>query len=108
MSFGFWCGLLSHNYAGTLWRTILYQAFPYSDRNRVTVVGAVERCRLLRNRIAHHEPVYDRDHVEDQQTALAIVGWISPKARAWVESNSRVPEALDGRPDRVAATPPSN
>lgn len=98
LPFGFWCALLSRNYDGTLWRTLLYQAFPYSDRNRATVVGAVERCRLLRNRIAHHEPVYGRNHQDDEATALAIIGWISPTAQAWVQSKSRISQALAARP----------
>ncbi|HEX7492395.1 MAG TPA: hypothetical protein VF337_11900, partial [Candidatus Limnocylindrales bacterium] len=82
----------------TLWRTVLYRAFPHSDRNRATVVAAVERCRLLRNRIAHHEPVYNRAHEDDQNTALAIVGWVSPEARDWVHSKSRVADVLRHRP----------
>jgi hypothetical protein len=98
LSFGFWCGLLSRNYDDPLWRIVLYRAFPFSDGRRVTVVHAVEHCRLLRNRIAHHEPVYDRDHADDQADALAIVGWISPQAQTWVSSRSHVPEALTARP----------
>lgn len=102
LPFGFWCALLSRHYDATLWRTILYRAFPFSDRKRSTVVAAVERCRLLRNRIAHHEPVYERNHNDDQDTALTIVGWVSPEARDWVHSKSRVADILRHRPAAIS------
>jgi hypothetical protein len=98
LNFGFWCRLLGRRYDETLWRHALYGAFPHSDRRRGAIVAAVEPTRLLRNRIAHHEPIYARDHAADQARALEIVGWICPTTRAWVDEKSRVPEVLLSRP----------
>jgi hypothetical protein len=98
LSFGFWCHLLGKKYDATLWRGALYAAFPHSDRRRGTIVGAVEPTRLLRNRIAHHEPIYGRMHVEDQAMVLNIARWICPTTEAWVSQMSRVPEVLRARP----------
>ena len=47
--------------------------------------------RKLRNRIAHHEPIFARQLVGDHGRILEVTGWISPVARMWVGRRSRVP-----------------
>ena len=51
-------------------------------------------CKL-RNRIAHHEPIFTRRLDEDHTRILQVTGWISPRARAWIECRSRVPLLLE-------------
>ena len=104
LCFGFWTALLSSggpidrssgrkaDYARTLWAPALRGAFPHrAVLTRGQAQRALDRLRRLRNKVAHHEPIFTRPLREDHQRILAVTGWISPDARAWIERNSRVP-----------------
>jgi hypothetical protein len=52
----------------------------------------------LRNRVAHHEPVYDRDLHADWARLLDVCTRISPVFADWVRQSSRVPAVLHARP----------
>lgn len=67
---------------------------------RSDVDNRVQRVHVLRNRIAHDEPVYRRDLAHDHADMLDLVGWIDPGARAWVESLRRVSSIIASRPRR--------
>ena len=107
LSFGFWVALLGQggyiaelnrkaNYEMTLWRPALRHAFPRRrSLNRKQAHAALEQLRILRNRIAHHEPIFNRDHVNDYGLILEITGWISPATREWLDLHSRVQAVLD-------------
>ena len=102
MSLGFWVRLLGRggniyrgrkaDYETTLWRPALHKAFP--GRPRRSVQQRLDRLRQLRNRIAHHEPIFNRNLGEDYENLLEAVGWISEDVRTWVEAHSILPETL--------------
>ena len=106
LSFGFWVSLLGAggrrpktltkaNYEMTLWRPALRHAFPHAPRlNRKAVHSPFEHMRLLRNRIAHHEPIHARRLDKDYEIILKILDWMSPDVRTWVEVYSRIPDLL--------------
>ena len=111
LSFGFWVALTGRgerrtsgrkaNYEMTLWRPALRNAFPHRERLvRRQVHGPLIALRLLRNRIAHHEPLIKRDLSQDHELVLELAGWMSPAMRAWVEHHSRVP-ALLAEPEKA-------
>ncbi|OAH29779.1 hypothetical protein AYJ05_11500 [Corynebacterium stationis] len=58
----------------------------------------IENIRLLRNRIAHHEPVFTRNLRKDLQGMKELIEFRSPEAKAWVESLEEVSLLLDRRP----------
>jgi len=106
LSFGFWVSLLGPggrvaagrraNYEMTLWRPALRGAFPYrAPLTRRQAHRPLNALRTLRNRIAHHEPIFARNLVEDHEWILEVAGWISPATRAWIEHHSRVPTVLE-------------
>lgn len=73
------------------------KGFPRRERLvRRQVHGPPTTLRLLRNRIAHHEPVFKRDLSEDHNLVLELAGWMSSAMRSWVEYHSRVPTLLAG------------
>lgn len=89
LGFGFWVGLFAKAYDQALWRTHLYRAFsPRPDRRQLH--DDLDRLRTLRNRIAHHEPIFHRNLVRDHQRIVEIVGVLSPPLAAWVAHHSRV------------------
>ena len=54
----------------------------------------VETLRHLRNRIAHHEPIFHRHLRADHETLLRIPGWIDPTVAQYVDVHSRLEEVL--------------
>jgi hypothetical protein len=96
LNFGFWRFLLSNHYDTTLWRDTLHQAFP-GQRRRRPIHEAVDLLRLSRNRLAHHEPMFNRPVADIRITALQLTDWICPVTRDWIERHCRTAQVL-GRP----------
>jgi len=102
---GFWRFLLSSRYERSLWLPCLRDAFPgiRGQGMRRDVHDAMRDLHLLRNRIAHHEPIHNRPLGELHAAALTTAGWICPTTRRWIAARSRVPVLLAdgefGRPD---------
>jgi hypothetical protein len=102
LPFGFWVGLLSAggsaDYETRLWRPALRLAFPNYRGPRRPLHQRLVNMRLLRNRIAHHEPIHYRHLAADYERMLTILGWISAGFAAWVAVRSRVPALLATKP----------
>ena len=96
LPFGFWNGLLTRHYE-KLWRSCLHRCFP-AARGRRQVVEVVERLRLFRNRLAHHERLMHLDLATRHDDLLNLAMWIDEDCRAWIAAQSRVPELLNDRP----------
>ena len=97
LSLGFWWSLLASGYNRTLWQTCLSDAF-VSGTRRERLHDSVNHIRLLRNRIAHHEPIHTRPLVDDYTKLLQVAERISPHLAWWIDTSSRVPAVLAGRP----------
>ncbi|MCY1141807.1 Abi family protein [Actinoplanes sp. Pm04-4] len=97
LPFGFWRFLLTGQYDTTLWRQSLFHVFP-GQRQRRAIQDAVEVLHLSRNRIAHHEPMFNRPIADIQVTALTLTEWICPVSRKWVERRCSVNQVLGRRP----------
>ncbi len=95
LSFGFWWSLLAEHYNRHLWSPCLRFAFPGARRARLH--GDLGTLLRLRNRIAHHEPVYGRDLAHDWQRLVDTTVRISPVYADWVRESSRVPAVLADR-----------
>jgi hypothetical protein len=102
LQFGFWVGLVSSgrscNYEMILWRPALHRAFPGYRGPRPPLHERLEKMRLLRNRVAHHEPIHQRPLVADHDDLLAVAGWISADFAGWIRSTSRFASVLADRP----------
>lgn len=101
LSFGFWRYLVAKRYQTTAWPA-LQNAFPlYPDGSstpRVEIEDRMQRIHVLRNRIAHHEPIFRRNVGHDYADMLTLVGWVSREASDWIEELSRVPALQAQRP----------
>lgn len=104
LNFGFWRYLCTVSYLTSLWVPALASAFPnhpHAGDQRVVradVEDRIERLHFLRNRIAHHEPIHQRDLRRDRAHVLELSGWICSHSRAWIASESRTASVLAGRP----------
>jgi hypothetical protein len=61
---------------------------------RRDVHDAMRDLQLLRNRIAHHEPIHNRPLRTLHDQALAVADWVCPVTRRWIAARSRVPGLL--------------
>jgi hypothetical protein len=103
---GFWTSLLANRYHAQLWPTALQDAFPYQPPagRRGEIHARLEGLRLLRNRIAHHEPIFGRPLQKDHESILVVLGYLHPDARKRANTHSRVPTSLARRAGCVAGT----
>ena len=63
---------------------------------RRDVHDAMRDLHLLRNRIAHHEPIHNRPLGNLYGVALTVAGWVCPTTQQWIAARSRVPALLAG------------
>jgi hypothetical protein len=100
LSFGFWRFLLSRQYQGTIWPIILPAFKPPGGAriDRRVAYAKVDSLHFLRNRVAHHEPIFTRDLQRDHGTLMEVAGWMCPDTRDWIAGRSQVPAALGARP----------
>lgn len=84
LHFGFWTSLLSVRYDYPLWRRpgLLKDAFPYMSkyiRKRHPLAARFGDIRKLRNRVSHHEPIWNRpDLLGEHAGIIEALGWIAP------------------------------
>lgn len=99
LNFGFWRAFLSRQYKDTLWRTSIRFAFPHSpSRQPEYIFTRVRHLHVLRNRIAHHEPIHNRDIARDYQVCMEVLNAISPVIAAWSAENSYLLNVLSEKP----------
>lgn len=106
LPFGFWVSLLGPggrrtdgrraNYEMTLWRPCLRLVFAHHESlSRKRAHAELDALRKLRNRVAHHEPIFRRNLRADYVRILTVIGWMSPDIANWVQSHSRLGDVLD-------------
>ncbi|TSI11727.1 hypothetical protein [Brevibacterium aurantiacum] len=109
-SFGLWVGLTGAgiardrllSYETTLWQPRVQHAFPHrGDRRRKYIHACLDDIRVLRNRIAHHEPIYRSPLETIYNDILEITAMIHPDARGFIESHSRAHEVIGQQRDAL-------
>lgn len=90
LSFGFWVGLLGRQFETNLWRTHIYSIFANAPKPllRSSIHERFSIIHQLRNRIAHHEPIVQRNLMTDHNLILETAGWICPITAHWIECHS--------------------
>jgi hypothetical protein len=86
-----------------LWQTDLHRVGRREDGKglrRKDLSGPLTPIRLLRNRIAHHEPILTWDLPKHHDAMLRITAWLSPVAAAWCRSLDRFDQIYP--PGRIA------
>jgi hypothetical protein len=97
LPFGFWSYLTDALHEKTLWVPALHNAYlPAADRPRLH--RALAGLRAVRNRLAHHESVFDQRPEDLRRTMTFVARQLSPDVRNHVERNSRVADLIAARP----------
>lgn len=99
LTFGFWRYLLASRYEATLWTPALRHGFPnLQPQRRQKVDRVVASLHVLRNRLAHHEPIHARNLARDIEDCLELLGWIDADVQAWATRVERATAVLASRP----------
>jgi hypothetical protein len=91
LTFGFWTAMFGPDYEG-LWRATLRGIAAKPDGaslRRKDFSGPLTPIRILRNRIAHHEPIIMWDLRKHHKKMAELTKWLSPAAAAWCRENDR-------------------
>ena len=97
LSFGFWTGLCNSPYEQArgsgpgIWPDLLKHAFlfaPREHRNRPAILHRFDEIRNLRNRVSHHEPVWDWDLPAWHAKILETLAWMNQSAEGAVRRES--------------------
>ena len=89
LMFGFWSAMFGrdkHALWGKCFRPMFDAGFPLQ---RKQVASRLDRIRLLRNRVAHHEPIIQLDLQGIHSEIREIIGWLSTDALQWNDQRSR-------------------
>jgi hypothetical protein len=88
LSFGFWVRLISSSNEATIWTTCLYKSFPRKT-SRPELHNRLRRMNLIRNRIAHLEPIDNFSTSQIADESLALIHLIAPKLDGFMEKEFR-------------------
>jgi hypothetical protein len=106
LNFGFWVALLSTPYDARFWRPqkarYLKSSFPHVPRNRrqrPIIYKRYNELRGLRNRVFHHETIWNRATLSrDYSNLYEALEWISPDMAAISRLVDRFPDvSANGR-----------
>jgi hypothetical protein len=101
LSFGFWVSLLTTHYAVPLkWPAFVSLSFPGAAKGtRLDAARTLaEDVRLLRNRMAHHEPIFHLDLTRYHRSVTLLTKWASPAAHEFVSQSCRFATIFADRP----------
>jgi len=99
LRFAFWQQLFTRRFEGPLWTRSLKIALPNApqktvDTIRTTIHADLDRIRHLRNRIAHHEPILERDIGADLAAIGRLIHARCPHTLAWLQRHERATTVL--------------
>ena len=101
LDFGFWVALCRKSYDASradgprLWPAGLAHAFkarPASVSKIQQIHDRLDSIRQFRNRVAHHDPIWDRDYLMEHDRIIDTLAWMSPKLATTVQALSCAPD----------------
>lgn len=104
LSFMFWQSMFTKRHDSRLWASHLFTVLPNVDRsktvkqNRESIHQKMDQLRKLRNRIAHHEPIFNRNLVDDIAVTLELIGFRCTITQTWLMSTERARAIISAKP----------
>lgn len=93
LKFVFWQKMFTGRFDGAIWNSHLRTVLPYANPAlnvqdlRKLIHDDLEQLRLLRNRIAHHEPIFASNLVNYFQKSQDLISFRCPNTVAWMIAN---------------------
>ncbi|PZX13400.1 Abi family protein [Celeribacter halophilus] len=100
LSFGFWEHLTTKRFKRYLFPKGFQKNFKHAPWKAELdeLHDLIESVRRWRNRIAHHNAVFDKGPSAKYQDALTLISWSSPALETWVAGRCRVNQIINARP----------
>lgn len=104
LNFVFWQKMFTSRHDDQLWLPHFRTTFPHADVSvaikvlRSEIYNDLEKIRRLRNRIAHHEPIFSRKLDEDYKAIMKVIGYRCEDTAQWLSLNQNVVSLLDNKP----------
>jgi hypothetical protein len=104
LPFGFWVTLLSGPYDQPIWApnhfALLRAVFPHTTNSRDQIHTRFNHIRMLRNRVMHHEAIWDQTKINLPQKHTEIheaIQWISPTLGRAIQAVDSFQTNFNGR-----------
>lgn len=104
LKFKFWQTMFTGRFDTRIWNPHLGTVMPFLNplqtvqQQRKTIFEDLEQLRLLRNRIAHHEPIFVRPLANDFQKIQALIGFRCPVTAAWMVQHQQAQALIGTKP----------
>jgi hypothetical protein len=104
LKFAFWEKIFTAGQDDRIWNAHFAVSFPGAPVGltvamaRAKAYSHLRIIRTLRNRIAHHEPIFARNPADDYAMVRELIEWRSPTAAAWVDKKQAVLRLIPNRP----------
>lgn len=104
LTFVFWQKMFTSRHDDQLWLPHLKATFLNTDASmeikaiRSEIYNDLEKIRRLRNRIAHHEPIFKRKLDEDYKAIIKIITYRCTHTAIWLDCNQSVVLLLNNKP----------
>ena len=92
------------DYYQRLWLPFLHKAFPgYPDHRRPGPVrDALSKFERLRNRVAHHERIYNMDAGHQIRNIITLATWLDSDLGRYIEQSHSVHECIAAKADALS------
>lgn len=111
MTLNFWEKMFTARHDDRIWNQNLRVVFPNLDPDlsvadaRKRIYDFMQAVRTLRNRIAHHEPIFNCDINGNYNKIQWLIGIRCEKTAAWMGANQRVSCLLGSCPVQLSSLP---
>lgn len=104
LKFVFWQKMFTSRHDQRIWNSHLLSLFPNLDQatsvgtHRLRLANDLETIRLLRNRIAHHEPIFTRNLTADFAKVHDLIEARCNVSAAWMRGEQLALAVIQGKP----------
>lgn len=104
LKFVFWQTMFTSRFDGRIWQPHLRTFMPHLDPGKTIpelrglIYRELDQLRKLRNRIAHHEPIFTRNLTDDFQKIQDLIALRCPITSAWMTQNQQATTLLYAKP----------
>lgn len=99
LPFYFWQSMFTKRFDNKIWDMNFTKIFPNATpQDKATFYTDLDKLRKLRNRIAHHEPIFDRNLAENYHLILKIIRYRSYSTASWLASWENFTQLLSQKP----------
>lgn len=104
LKFKFWESMFTGRFDQRIWNPQLRAVMPFLNPEqsvqqlRASIHTDLEVLRKLRNRIAHHEPIFTRPLAAEFLKIQTLIGYRCPVTAAWMVANQQAQALVGTRP----------